>query len=98
MNIEPHVVSSKEGQPNQTGGFRAAKAVARDRGVSDVTVWRWARLGWIKTANISGRPYVDLASLARFDQRVTAGEFAKPPAGAARKSAEERAKKEGKAA
>lgn len=69
-------------------GLRAAKAVARDRGVSDVTLWRWRKNGWIKLVNISGRPYVDLASLAEFDRRAAAGEFARPPSGAARRSTE----------
>lgn len=64
-------------------GFRAAKAVARDKGVSDITVWRWIKAGWLRSCNISGRPYVDLASLAEFDRRAAAGEFAKPPSGAA---------------
>ena len=51
-------------------GLRAAKAVARDRGISDVTIWRWGKRGWIKLINISGRPYVDLASMAEFDRRA----------------------------
>lgn len=74
-------------------GLRAANAVCRDRGISDVTLWRWARRGWIKTANISGKVYVDLTSIGEFDRRAAAGEFAKPPRGAARKSAEARAAK-----
>ena len=56
--------------------------------MSDVTLWRWARRGWIKTANICGKVYVDLASLAEFDRRAAAGEFSRPPSGAARKSSE----------
>lgn len=75
-------------------GLRAARAVCRDRGISDVTLWRWSRRGWIQTVNISGKVYCDLASLANFDRRAAAGEFSKPPAGAARKSAEARLAKE----
>ena len=75
-------------------GLRAAKAVARDRGVSDVTVWRWGKRGWIKILNICGRPYVDLQSLAEFDRRAAAGEFAKAPSGAAGASSKVRAEKE----
>lgn len=75
-------------------GLRAARAVCRDRGISDVTLWRWVRRGWIKTVNISGKVYVNLTSLADFDRRAATGEFSKPPAGAARKSAEKRAAKE----
>ena len=69
-------------------GLRAATAVCRDRGISDVTLWRWESRGWIKTVNIAGRKYVDLSSLAEFDRRAATGEFSKPPAGAARKSSE----------
>jgi hypothetical protein len=75
-------------------GLRAAKAVCRDRGISDVTLWRWGRRGWIKIVNICGKCYVDLESLAEFDRRAALGEFAKPPVGAALKSAEKRAAKE----
>ena len=74
-----------------TTGLRAARAVARDRGVSDVTLWRWRARGWIKTANVSGKIYVDLASLADFDRRASAGEFSKAPAGAAGASSKARA-------
>jgi hypothetical protein len=38
---------------------------------------------------------VDLQSLAEFDRRAVAGEFAKPPHGAAGASARERAAREG---
>lgn len=76
------------GQPST--GLRAARAVCRDRGISDVTLWRWSRRGWIRTTNISGKVYVDLQSLAEFDRRALGGEFARSPVGAARKSAEDR--------
>ncbi len=58
-------------------GLRAAKAVARDRGVSDVTLWRMGKRGWVRIVNVCGRAYVDLASLAEFDERARRGEFAK---------------------
>jgi len=82
--------------PNNTptSGLRAAKAVARDEGVSDVTIWRRVKLGMLTAVNIAGRPYITTESLANFYRRATAGEFAKPPAGAARKSAEARRAKE----
>ena len=91
MGIALHDVSGGDGRPITTTGLRAAKAVARDRGISYVTLWRWDRRGWIKTGNISGKKYVDLQSLAEFDRRAAAGEFAKQPHGAAGKSAEARA-------
>jgi hypothetical protein len=64
-------------------GMRSAKAFCRDRGISDVTLWRWEGRGWIRTANISGKKYVVLESVAEFDRRALAGEFSKAPAGAA---------------
>lgn len=75
-------------------GLRAAKAVCRDKGVSDTTLWRWVKRGWIQLVNVSGKSYVDLQSLAEFDRRAAAGEFAKPPHGAAGKSAEQRASRQ----
>lgn len=80
-------------QPKTAGGLRAAKAVARERGISDTTIWRWERRAWITTVNISGKKYVCLRSLGEFDRRAAAGEFAKPPAGAAANSAAQRAAK-----
>ena len=85
---------TQDGQQSRTSGLRAAKAVCRDRGISDVTLWRCERRGWIKTVNICGKKYVDLQSLAEFDWRAAAGEFAKPPHGAAGASARERAERE----
>ena len=71
-------------------GLRSSRAVTRDRGISDVTLWRWARRGWIKLVNICGENYVDLKSLAEFDRRAAAGEFAKAPTGAAGASSQAR--------
>lgn len=76
----------------KSAGLRAARAVARDRGVSDTTIWRWGQRGWIKVHNVCGRAYVDLTSLAEFDTRVATGEFARLT-GAARRSSEARAAK-----
>jgi hypothetical protein len=87
-------VSSGDGQPVRTAGLRSARAVCRDKGVSDVTLWRWRTRGWIKTSNISGKIYVDLESLAEFDRRAASGEFAKVPAGAAGKSVKARIARE----
>jgi len=75
-------------------GLRAATAVCRDRAISDTTLWRMGKRRWVKIVNIAGRCYVDLESLAEFDRRAAAGEFAKPPAGAARKSVEARLARE----
>jgi hypothetical protein len=97
MGITLHGVSGGDGQPVTTTGLRAAKAVARDEGVSDVTIWRRVKHGLLTAVNIAGRPYITTESLAEFYRRAAAGEFAKPPAGAARKSAETRAEKGGQA-
>jgi hypothetical protein len=83
-----------QSEPTPTVGHRAATAVARDRGISAVTLWRWRSRNWIKSANISGKIYIDLESLADFDRRAAAGEFSKVPAGAAGVSSRVRAKKE----
>jgi len=74
-------------------GLRAAKAVCRDKGISDTTLWRWGRRGWIKLVNICGKIYVELESLAEFERRAATGEFSKAPAGAARKSQKARTEK-----
>jgi hypothetical protein len=37
----------------------------------------------LTAVNIAGRPYITCESLAEFYRRAAAGEFAKPPAGAA---------------
>lgn len=90
-------MDSSETQNSLTpvSGLRAATAVCRERGISDTTLWRWARRHWVRLVNIAGRCYVDMDSLAEFDRRARAGEFSKPPAGAARRSADARRRKEG---
>jgi predicted site-specific integrase-resolvase len=80
-------------EPIPTVGLRAARAVVRDRGISDTTLWRWCRRGWIKAVNISGKNYIDVSSLAEFDRRAAAGEFSKPSAGAAGASSAARKKR-----
>ena len=89
-----HEISSGDRPAVTTAGLRAAKAVCRDRGISDITLWRWRTRGWIKTANVCGKIYVDLESLADFDRRAAAGEFSKAPAGAAGVSSRARAERE----
>ena len=86
---------NNNGQPIATSRLRAATAVCRDRGISDTTLWRMGKRGWVTIVNICGKSYVDLQSLAEFDRRAAAGEFAKPPHGAAGASARERAEREG---
>lgn len=91
--MKPQAISNNGPAVN---GLRAAKAVARDEGVSDVTIWRRVKLGLLIAVNIAGRPYITSESLAEFYRRAAAGEFAKPPAGAA--GASRKAREEGRAA
>jgi len=73
---------------NPNSPYRAAKEVAKDIGISTVTLWRWRGRGWIKCCNIGGKPYVDMNSLNSFVERAKTGEFAKAPNGAAKKSSD----------
>jgi transposase-like protein len=66
-------------QTNDSGPIIALSKVAEQMGRSSVTLWRWRREGWLKTINISGRPYVTAEALAEFTERAAAGEFAKQP-------------------
>ena len=47
--------------------------------LSAITVWRYRKKGVLVTVNICERRYILRAEIARFNQRATAGEFAKPP-------------------
>jgi len=81
-------VEPKEAAPIQTAGLRAASAIARDFGVSDVSIWRWQKRGWLQPGiNISGRIYFSSEHIAEFKRRAEAGEFARGPVGAAKVSA-----------
>ena len=46
-------------------------------GVQPITAYRWRRKGWIPTVNICGRVYVSRDTIADFERRAAAGEFAK---------------------
>lgn len=46
-------------------------------GVQPVTAWRWRRKGWLPTINICGRVYVSRDTIAEFERRAAAGDFAK---------------------
>jgi len=69
--------SSKNGSPPATGrGVLALKRFTRDAGIDSVTAWRWRKKGWLTTVNIAGRPYLTAESLAEFQRRAEAGDFA----------------------
>ena len=57
----------------------ALKKFIHDMGVSNPTVWRWRKLGWLDTVNIAGRPYVTQEAIQTFKERAARGEFAKHP-------------------
>jgi len=63
------------------------KTVARDEGISAQTIYRRGKKGLLTIVNICGRPYVTLESLDQFYRRAAAGEFARPPLGAAARAA-----------
>lgn len=85
--------SNTPAEPFPSSGLRAGPAVCADRGFSDSTLYRMGRRGEVRLTNINGRVYVDMASLAEYDRRALAGEFAQKPAGAAAKAAKARSAK-----
>ena len=48
-------------------------------GVTACTAWRWRKKGWLTTVNIAGRQYLTASSIAEFNRRAIAGEFAQAP-------------------
>ena len=46
-------------------------------GITTITAWRWRRDGKLHTVNICGRQYVTAEEIAKFNARVTSGEFAR---------------------
>ena len=92
--VQQQPVFDEDCQPARAAGLRSAKRVAEDMGVSPVSIWRWGRDGRLRIVRIANRPYVDLESLAEFHRAALNGKYETPLAGAALKSAEERAAKE----
>lgn len=60
----------------------------RDLNRSRATGWRWRQQGVINVVNFFGRPFVMPEEIARFNERVAAGEFARELNGAAKDSAD----------
>jgi len=50
--------------------------------------WRAVKAGWLHPINIAGRPYLSADDIRQFLDRAERGEFARPPRGAAARSAE----------
>jgi hypothetical protein len=83
-------VKSNELDRNRKSGASQVVSLAvwrRELGISATTAWRYCKSGWLHPLNIAGRPYLKLSDIAEFEARAAAGEFAKPPSGAAKKSA-----------
>jgi hypothetical protein len=76
-------VENVDKRPSEIAGEPASPIILFDRfleslGVTSSTGWRWRKSNWLKTLNISGRVYIARSEIDRFQQRVLAGEFAKP--------------------
>jgi hypothetical protein len=46
-------------------------------GVSQVTGWRWRKLGFIRVLNVCGRNYVTREEIGLFEERAKRGEFSR---------------------
>jgi len=67
---------STESTPAPTRGLVSATAYFRGLGVTRETGWRWRRLGLVESKNLFGRIYLTTESVAEFERRIRAGEFA----------------------
>lgn len=47
----------------------------KELGITNPTIWRWRKNGWIKTVIINRRPYITLEEINRFLARAKTGEF-----------------------
>ena len=70
-------------EPNGIVGEPASPIILFDKfleslGVTSSTGWRWRKSNWLKTLNIAGRVYIARSEIDRFQNRASAGEFAKP--------------------
>lgn len=61
---------------NSTGNLVALNTWLTALGVQPITAWRWRRKGWLRTVNICGRVYIARDTIANFERRAAAGEFA----------------------
>jgi len=74
--MKNYTVSATAAPPTGQGGLVALRRWCESAGVSEITAWRWRKLGWLRTINISGRVYLAADEIERFTQRAQAGEFA----------------------
>jgi hypothetical protein len=71
MKRQKVTTAEQEAEPS----LLAINNLARQAGLSTVTVWRWRKNGWLRTTNIAGRQYLTREDLAEFKRRAAAGEF-----------------------
>jgi hypothetical protein len=68
-----------QAEDSRRGGLVPLSRWAKEIGRSTPTIWRWRKLGWIKTVNICSKLYVAAEEIQRFEARAAAGEFAREP-------------------
>ena len=78
---------------NMRGQLIALRKWLKDTGISSTTAWRWTRAGLISPVNVYGKLYLRVEDLEQFAARAKGGEFSRGPAGAAKRSARNRAAK-----
>ena len=70
--MQPQVVSSE----GNSGKLVTLNSWLTSLGVQPITAYRWRRKGWLSTINICGRVYISRDTIADFERRAAAGEFA----------------------
>jgi hypothetical protein len=88
-------MNKHDASERQTPDLISFAAWLRQIGRSDTTGWRWVKADMLHPLNIAGRPYLTGEDIRQFLARAKAGQFSKPPAGAAGRSRKEQAEKEG---
>lgn len=71
--MQLQTVSSHGSNP---GNLVALNSWLTSLGVQPITAYRWRRKGWLTTVNICGRVYISRHTIADFERRAAAGEFA----------------------
>lgn len=74
--INSSTTPGAEGVPLAAHPPISLDAFMRESGLSPSTCWRYRRKGWLKTITIAGRHYITRESIAEFNARAAAGEFA----------------------
>lgn len=79
MRIEycVHMKAPTASNDNSNGNLVSLNTWLTSLGVKPITAWRWRRKGWLPTINVNGRVYVARDTIADFERRAAAGEFAR---------------------